>query len=100
MTLKPEKIDTLSLNALSERVSSLKVKSLPTWSGKKRAALQPQAQNQVPNRVGIGAPVAAIASPLVSRKPSRIGSATVTAAPLSTPLRKLRLVQLAIALSP
>src|SRR5690349_15960436 len=53
----------------------------------------PQPQNQVPKRVGIGAPVAAMASPLPSRKQSRIGSATPTAAPFNMPLRTLRLLQ-------
>ena len=92
--MKPEKIVTLSFNAASATDSSLKVKSRPTVSGKKRFSFTPQPQNHVPKRVGIGDPVAAIASPLPSRNRSRQGSATATDAPRSIPLITLRRFQL------
>jgi hypothetical protein len=59
--------------------------------------LTPQPQNQVPNRVGIGAPLAS-ASPLPSRNMSNSGSATAKLAPRIIPCSKLRLDHLLIVL--
>src|SRR4051794_22182405 len=46
--------------------------------------LMPRPQPQVPNRIGIGAPLAN-AVPLVLRKKSNIGRLTATAAPFNIP---------------
>src|SRR4051812_12218960 len=55
---------------------------------------RPSAWNQLPNRTGSGAPVAARAVPLPLRKQSSKGSATETAAPWKVPRRTVRRVRL------
>jgi hypothetical protein len=55
----------------------------------------PSPQNQVPKRIGIGAPEAS-AVPLSLRKQFSSGNATETAAPSNTPRNTRRLVSLLI----
>src|SRR5262245_34338865 len=95
IALNPENTVTFFLNGVSGIVSALNSKSRPTFSGKKRLALQPHAQNHVLNRRGTGAPDAS-RRPLPSRKQSRNGSATVTAEPRTIPFSTFRLVHFAI----
>src|SRR5690348_4118751 len=52
----------------------------------------PSPQNQLPKRVGSGAPVSASAVPLSLSRQSNSGSATVTAPPASIPRSARRLV--------
>src|SRR5580704_420485 len=91
--LKLEKTVTFFLYGSIGRNSSLRSKSAPILSGNQRAAFTPHPQNHVPKRTGIGAPEAN-ARPLLSRKQSRTGRATVTAEVPNIPFRTLRLFHL------
>src|ERR1700712_5693773 len=74
-------------------ISSGRSKPAPSLVGTKMPLFIPRPQPQVPNRTGMGVPLAQ-AVPLLFRKLSRIGSPTVTATPPTMPLNTRRLVNL------
>ncbi len=64
-----------------------------------RPGVCPSPQNQVPNRIGMGAPDAS-AVPLSFRKKSSIGSPTATIPPPIVPRRNLRRVVVMVSAPP